>query len=197
LLERWDNRAAPESKGATLFEIWWAEYSGLRPPNRVPLPDEKRFAAIWSASDPLHTPRGLADPDRAVTAFIWSVAETTRRYGSWDVAWGDVHRVRRGSVDVPVGGCVSSMGCFRALQFTRDGDGELAASGGDGWILAVEFGETPRAVSILAYGESPRRDSPWFADQAEMFAKGELKSVAFTPADIDKQTVVRYRPGEK
>jgi acyl-homoserine-lactone acylase len=43
LLEHWDNTAAPDSKGAVLFEIWWADYSGLRPPNRTPLPDEKRL----------------------------------------------------------------------------------------------------------------------------------------------------------
>jgi acyl-homoserine-lactone acylase len=197
LLEHWNNTAAPESKGAVLFELWWADYSGLRPPNRTPLPDEKRFAKVWSVSDPLNTPRGLADPARAVTSFTWAVAETARRYKSWDVIWGDVHRVRRGNVDVPVGGCASSLGCFRALAFTRDADGKLAASGGDGWILAVEFDRTPRALSVLSYGESSRSDSPWFADQAEMFAKGQLKKVAFTAADVDRQAIVRYRPGEK
>jgi acyl-homoserine-lactone acylase len=197
LLEHWDNTAAPESKGAVLFELWWADYSGLRPPNRTILPDEKRFAKIWSATDPLNTPRGLADLDRAVASFDWAIAETARRYGSWDVAWGDVHRVRRGNVDVPVGGCASSLGCFRALAYTRDADGKLSASGGDGWILAVEFGDVPRALSVLAYGESPRPESPWFADQAEMFAKGQLKPVAFGAKDIDAQALVRYRPGEK
>src|SRR5215510_1217809 len=90
-----------------------------------------------------------------------------------------------------VGGCASSMGCFRALAFTREPDGKLAASGGDGWILAVEFGDVPRALSVLAYGESPRSTSPWFADQAEMFAKGQLKKVAFTAKDVDAQAVVR------
>lgn len=197
MLERWDNTAAPESKGATLFELWWADYSGLRPPNRTVLPDEKRFAKVWTSDDPLNTPRGLVDPARAVESFSWAVTETARRYGSWDVAWGDVHRVRRGNVDVPVGGCASSMGCFRALAFAREADGKLAASGGDGWVLAVEFGDVPRAVSVLAYGESPRRDSPWFADQAVMFAKGQVKKVAFTAADVEAQAVKRYRPGEK
>jgi acyl-homoserine-lactone acylase len=139
------------------------------------------FAKVWTADDPFNTPRGLADPDRAVASFNWAVTETARRYGSFDVAWGDVHRVRRGIVDVPVGGCASSLGCFRALAFSREPDGKLAANGGDGWILAVEFDDVPQALSILAYGESPRRDSPWFADQAEMFAKGQLKPVAFTP----------------
>jgi acyl-homoserine-lactone acylase len=197
LLERWDNTAGPESKGGALFELWWAHYSGIRPPDRTVLPDEKRFAKVWTTSDPLNTPRGLADPARAVESFTWAVAETARRYGSWDVAWGDIHRVRRGNVDVPVGGCASSLGCFRALAFTRDSDGKLSASGGDGWVLAVEFGDVPRAVSVLAYGESPSRASPWLADQAEMFAKGQFKKVAFTSADVEAQAVVRYRPGEK
>ena len=195
LLERWDNTAAPESKGAVLFELWWAHYSGIRPPERNVLPDEKRFAKVWSAADPLKTPSGLADPAQAFASFTWAVTETARRYGSWDVAWGDVHRMRRGSVDVPVGGCAAALGCFRALAFARDTDGKLAANGGDGWILAVEFADA--ALSVLAYGESPRRESPWFADQAEMFAKGELKKVAFTAADVDAQAVKRYRPGEK
>jgi acyl-homoserine-lactone acylase len=48
---------------------------------------------------------------------------------------------------------------------------------------------------VLAYGESPRPDSKWHADQAAMFARGELKTVAFTPQDVDAQAVERYRPG--
>jgi hypothetical protein len=61
----------------------------------------------------------------------------------------------------------------------------------------VEFGDVPRAYSVLAYGESNRPNSPWLADQAELFAKGELKKVAFTEAEVNAQSVVRYRPGEK
>jgi len=83
------------------------------------------------------------------------------------------------------------------LNFAREPDGKLAANGGDGWVLAVEFTDVPRAYSVLAYGESPRPESPWHAAQAELFARGELKRVAFTPADVDAAAVVRYRPGEK
>jgi acyl-homoserine-lactone acylase len=69
------------------------------------------------------------------------------------------------------------------------------ASGGDGWVLAVEFGDVPRAYSVLAYGQSARPESPWHADQAAMFARGELKRVAFTESDVMKGAVTRYRPG--
>lgn len=198
LLEKWDNTTSPESRGSTLFEIWWLEYSGFRPPERSTLlPDAQRFAKVWTKDDPYNTPRGLADPARAIEAFKWAVDETRRRHGSVDVAWGDVHRVRRGKVDVPVGGCGNELGCFRVLGYTRDRDGKLAASVGDGWILAVEFGDVPRAVSVLAYGESSLPTSRWFSDQAGIFAKGEVKKVAFTEKDVDAAAVLKFKPGEK
>src|SRR2546423_15527795 len=117
---------------------------------------------------PLATPRGLRDPKRAADAFAAAVVDVKRRYGAIDVAWGDVHRVRRGDVDVPVGGCSSDEGCFRVLTYRNDPDGKLEANGSDGWILAVEFGDEPRGYSVLAYGESPNPKSPYFADQAAM-----------------------------
>ena len=191
LIRRWNNTAAPASRGAMLFEIWFQRYSQGHQPVEI-------FAQPWTQEDPLRTPRGLADPDRAVEAFDWAVGETARRHGSWDVAWGDVHRVRRGAVDVPVGGCAGGLGCFRVLTFARDADGKLSANGGDGWVLAVEFGATmPRAYSVLAYGESQDPASPWHADQAAMFAAGQMKKVAFTARDVDAAAVTHYRPGEK
>jgi acyl-homoserine-lactone acylase len=189
LLDRWDHTAAPGSRGAALFELWWSRYAQGRPV-------AEQFATVWNEREPTKTPRGLADPARAVEALVWAAAEAKIRYGALDVTWGDIHRVRRGRVDVPVGGCSGALGCFRVLNFTRDAaDGKLVANSGDGWVLAVEFGDVPRAYSVLAYGQSPRPESPWHADQAEMFARGEMKKVAFSPRDVDTAAVVRYRPG--
>ena len=189
-LERWDNRVAPDSRGATLFEVWWQRYSQR-------LPDSLRYARRWTTTDPLRTPAGLADSARAVEAFGWAVTETARRHGAVDVTWGEVHRLRRGNVDVPLGGCTGALGCFRVIGYTRAEDGKLVATTGDGWVLAVEFTDTPRAYSVLAYGQSPRPESQYHADQAEMFARGEMKRVAFTPQDVEAQAVSRYRPGAR
>ena len=187
-LAKWDNTVAPASKGGVLFEIWWRRYvqgSAL----------DSMYAQPWTITAPASTPRGLRDPARAVAAFTWAVDETARRFGAADIAWGDVHRVRVGSVDVPVGGCNGDLGCFRVLWFRNEPDGKRAAQGGDGWILAVEFTDTPHAYSILAYGESDRADSPFHDDQAAMFARGELKKVDLTPRDVEAHTIRRYRPG--
>ena len=40
------------------------------------------------------------------------------KYETWDLAWGDVHRLRRGEVDLPVGGGPGGLGCFRVLWFS-------------------------------------------------------------------------------
>jgi acyl-homoserine-lactone acylase len=189
LLEKWNNTAAPESRGALLFEAWWQAYSRG-------LPDSLRFARTWTAADPVATPSGIRNPERAIASLAVAAREVASRWGSIDVAWGEVHRVRRGEVDVPVGGCSGALGCFRTLSFTEAEDGKRIASVGDAWVLAVEFADIPVAYSVLAYGQSPDPASPWHADQAALFARGELKRVAFTRADVDRQAVVRFRPGE-
>ena len=189
LIANWDKTVAPESRGGVLFEIWWRRYiDGARP--------DTMYAEPWSTDAPTATPRGIRFPERAVAAFSWAVSETVRRYGSVNVAWGDVHRARVGDVDVPVGGCHGDIGCFRVLWFKDAPDGKREVAGGDGWILAVEFGDEPRAVSVLAYGESRRADSPFHSDQTAMFARGEMKPVAWSDKEIEAQTVKRYRPGE-
>ena len=71
------------------------------------------------------------------------------------------------------------------------------ASNGDAWILAVEFSDPPRAYSVLAYGQSSKEDSPHHADQAELFARNQLKKVAFTEEEIRAQLVRTYRPGSE
>ena len=189
ILAKWDNAAGPTSRGAVLFEQWWRLYQqGMR--------GDSLFAEPWSMTSPAATPRGIKNPVVAARAFTQAVSEVTSRYADPGIAWGEVHRVRMGKVDVPVGGCSGSLGCFRVLNFADTPDGKRQAIGGDGWILAIEFGkEVPRAYSVLAYGESSRDDSPYHSDQAEMFAKGEMKRVAFTAADVDAQTVKRYNPG--
>lgn len=190
LLAQWDNTAAAESRGGVLFETWWNRYRDL-------MDGADLHAVEWSESEPVTTPRGLADVHRAVEAFEWAVPETARRFGSWDVAWGDVHRVRRGDVDVPVGGCGGALGCFRVLNFMTDDDGKRVVNGGDGWVIAIEFGDVPRAYSVLAYGQSPDPASPYHDDQAAMFAANRMKPVFWTEEDIARGTVLRYRPGQE
>jgi acyl-homoserine-lactone acylase len=197
LLEQWDNTVASETRGSTLFETWFERYlRSDEPGRRRPVDQAALFARPWSPAAPTTTPDGLADAPRAVRLFTWAMDETRRRFGSWDVTWGEAHRVRVGDVDLPANGCAGGDGCFRVFWFEDAPDGKRVVSGGDGWVLAVEFDKDgPRAYSVLAYGESNLPNSPHHTDQTAMFVNGQTKKVAFTEADIAAQLVTRYRPG--
>jgi acyl-homoserine-lactone acylase len=187
ILSRWDNTVAPSSRGGLLFETWWRRYSSLA--------RDSAYADRWRLSALTTTPRGLGKPNLAVDALLWAMTEMQTRHGSANIAWGDVHRVQRGNVDVPVGGCSGALGCFRVLAYEQRADGKRIANSGDGWVLAVEFGATgPRAYSILAYGQSADSTSPHFDDQAEMFAKGVFKPVWWRVRDVQRHTIREYRP---
>ena len=187
MLKSWDRSVAPQSRGGVLFEQWWREYTANA---------KQPFTTPWSIAEPITTPSGLANPAMAIASLTIAADSVRRRYGRLDVSWGEAHRVRLGGRDIPVGGCAADLGCFRVLSFRDEPDGKQAAAGGDGWILAVEFGDVPRAYSVLAYGQSNRVDSPLFADQADRFAQGDLKPVAFTRPDVLRTAVRRYRAGE-
>ena len=189
VLAHWDNTVAPDSRGSTLFDAWFRRYTALA--------KDSTFAIAWTPARLITTPRGIGKPALAVEALGWAIADTKRRYGASDVMWGEVHRVRRGTVDVPAGGCSGLLGCFRVLTYTQAADGKQVASGGDGWILGVEFTKAgPRAVSVLAYGQSSDPASPYHEDQAAMFARGATKVVRFSEADISRAAVREYRPGQ-
>ena len=190
VLGSWDRSASQDSRGGVLFKLWAQRY-------RFVADDAETFRVAWDPVRPTDTPVGIGAPETAVEALRWVVARLRSMGVALDVQWGEVHRVVRGSVDEPVSGCEPTLGCFRALSFERLEDGRLAANRGDAWVFAVEFGEIPRAYSVLAYGQSPREDSPHYDDQAALFARGELKRVAWTPADIAEAMIRRYRPGDE
>jgi acyl-homoserine-lactone acylase len=190
VLETWDRTAAADSRGGVLFEIWANRYTETTDTARF-------FREPWTPERPMATPQGIGSPAKAEAAFRWAAGFMDGRGWAWDMPWGDLHRVIRGDVDLPVAGCPPTLGCFRTLSYGPTDDGRLAANRGDGWVLAVEFGDIPRAYSVLAYGESNQEDSPYFSDQATMFARGGMKTVAFTTEDIQRTEVRRYRPGAR
>jgi acyl-homoserine-lactone acylase len=188
-LEAWDNTVRADSRGGVLFAEWFEQYARK-------MEDRELYSTPWSFDQPDTTPSGIADLDLAVKVFKEVIDTLKEKYGSWDLAWGEVHRLRHGDLDLPVGGGPGGLGCFRVLWFRDGEDGKRQIRGGDGWQLAVEFSDPPRAYSILAYGQSNNPESPHHTDQAEMFAKNEMKTVVYTEEDIKKDLKKKYHPGE-
>jgi acyl-homoserine-lactone acylase len=184
VLQTWDNTLEPASRGGVLFDLWWNEYS-----RSVPRP----FKTPLSAANPIGTPAGLFDVSKAVEALGRVVTGMTNAVGTLDIAWGDVHRVTRGTLDLPLGGSESTL---RNVWYTHASDGKEQATGGDTYVLAVEFAESPRAYSIMTYSQASDPRSPYFNDQLPLYANKRLKRAWFAAPDVDAHTKRRYRPGE-
>jgi acyl-homoserine-lactone acylase len=185
VLQAWDNTVARDSKGSVLFVNFWRKYArdNLRP-----------FAVAWDERKPASTPYGIGDRDRAVQALAAAADEVRQRYGSLGVPWGEVHRLRRGKLDVPVGGLTGEFGAFRIIGYEEQPDGKFVARGGDSYVLAVEFTTPPTAYSIMAYSQSDDPRSPHHTDQTELFAREEWKRAWFTEEDIARNLKRSYRP---
>jgi len=197
VIAAWDGTTDRESRGGVLFEHWWRLYSKALDGRADPL-GAADFAKPWNDKEPIATPRGLHDKAKALETFAKAVAEVKARDGVLDAKWGDVHRLRLADgTDLPVGGSTNGMGSFRILEYKDAPDGKRVTNSGDGWIFAVEFGDAPRAYSVVAYGESEYAKSPHMGDQAKLFANEEMKPVRFLEDDIKAHTAAAYHPGQE
>jgi penicillin amidase/acyl-homoserine-lactone acylase len=116
-------------------------------------------------------------------------------FGRIDAPWGEVNRLRRGTVDLPLGGAPDTL---RAVYTRRDEDGRRRGIAGDSFVLLVEWDRAGRVSSrsIHQYGSATAdARSPHYADQAPLFAGGELKPVYLDEADIRAHLEREYRPG--
>jgi acyl-homoserine-lactone acylase len=148
---------------------------------------------------PVDTPYGIANEAAARKALAQAAKSIESKHGRLDVAWGDVHRFRRGSLDEPLSGCASSsavcdFGEFRVVWHNEAEDGKRVAAGGDSYVFAVEFSSPPKAYSIMAFSQSSDPKSPHYADQSALFVRDEWKRAWFAEEDVAKNVQRSYRP---
>jgi len=128
-------------------------------------------------------------------AFVDAIGWLARTRGTLTPRWGDVNRLRRGPVDMPVDG---GPDLLRAVYGQRGDDGTFTGIAGDSYVLLVDWAPdgTPTLRSIHQYGAATSRpDSPHYSDQAPLFARGELKPVWFDEADIRAHAESVSSPG--
>jgi acyl-homoserine-lactone acylase len=133
----------------------------------------------------------------ALLARLEDAARTLRTHARLDAPWGEVHRLRRGAVDLPVGGGPDTL---HAVYARPAADGRLVGWAGDSYILQVEWDPLGRvrSRSIHQYGSATLDErSPHYADQAPLFARRELKPVWLDEAEIRAHLEREYRPGQE
>jgi acyl-homoserine-lactone acylase len=196
-LRAWDLRYSVSSVPTSLAVYWGQEMvraaSGAARKAEVPAVD--------------YITHNIGAQDR-LQALVRASAKLEADFGSWQTPWGEINRFQRASGDVKqvyddskpslpvpftsaVWGSLASFG-MSAPQKTK----RIYGDRGNSFVAVVEFGKKVRAKSILAGGNNANPASPHFADQAEMYSRGQFKDVLFYKEDIEKHLERKYRPGQ-
>jgi acyl-homoserine-lactone acylase len=184
-LRAWDRRGAVASEAAAWF-VLLAE--GLR--DRA----QRRDTTRWGRVAALEDARELLE----------------RRFGSWQLPLGELQRLQRRSertgegfsddrpsLPLPTANANVLGSIFTVGVESPEGLKRRYAVSGSAYVSVVEFGPRVRALSITPYGQSGDPTSPYYFDQAPLFARGEFKPAWFTMEEIEANLERRYRPGEE
>ncbi len=133
-----------------------------------------------------------------VEAVRQAMAELEEGFGRIDPTWGEVNRLRRGDVDLPLRG---GPDVLRAIYSTDNPkDGPLSAIAGDSLQYFIEWDPDGNVSLQSVYHFGANRidpDSPHYADQAELFAEEAFRSPPMTLEAALAEAVADYAPGER
>jgi acyl-homoserine-lactone acylase len=180
VLRAWDLRTDPDNRGAALMILTLHYlYEG--------------DADI----DPSRLVGGEVTRTELMDAFAQAVRTLMDKHGRLDVPWSQVNRLRRGDVDLGLGGGPEVL---HAVYGELGEDGRFKGFVGDSFVQLVAWdaeGQV-RSFSVHQYGSATLdANSPHYADQSPLFVKRQLKPVSFDEADIRTHLEREYRPGEE
>ncbi|TJY36945.1 acylase [Pontimicrobium aquaticum] len=203
LLKNWDFRVSKASVEMTLAQFYLNAY--YKSGNIPTMTGNKRITRLGRFDYMSKT----ATPEERLEVFQTALDKLVEDFGSWKTPWGEFNRFQRldGKINqefddsqpsIAVGMASGSWGAL-ASYGTRFGKNTKRQYGtsGNSFVAVVEFGDKVKAKSMLAGGQSGDPDSPHFDDQAQRYADGEFKDVAYYREDVEKRATKTYKPGEK
>jgi penicillin amidase/acyl-homoserine-lactone acylase len=206
---KYDKRYSEESHAARIV----AEVLAAELPDDSLLQEARRVLAAWDFRADMEnrsaalgiltaTPVVLAErrgeePVDSVESFTRAARTLKRHHGRVDPPWGQVNRMRRGALELPVGGGPDTL---RAMEsFVLESDGTYTANSGDCYLMFVEWDKRGRlrSESIHQFGSATLdRSSPHYADQMPLFAAERTKKLHLDEAELRRHLRREYRPGE-
>jgi acyl-homoserine-lactone acylase len=156
------------------------------------------------ATDVPYPPPPDAEIDRTVKLDALELLAAVTRdleaaFGTASVTYGDVHRIRRGAVDLPVGGGEWFVETLHLNSSDLvDGSAGYAWSGSSYLMLTELAPDRVRALSLKPWGQSDDPSSPHYADLTVEYANERFKELWFDRADVEaharSRTVLTYLP---
>jgi acyl-homoserine-lactone acylase len=133
---------------------------------------------------------------RPIDTLQAAIVTLKTHFGRLDPQWGEVNRIRRGTLNLPIDG---GPDIYRAVYGEPQTDGTLTGVAGDTLIMFVSWDKagSVHADSIHQFGAATSiPSSPHYADQVKMFVDMRTKPVRFTAADLAGHITADYRPGD-
>ena len=170
ILRAWDGKADVHDRGAALAALMTQPILFAR-----------------SNGDPAPTP---------IDSLQAAIRQLKTHFGRLDPEWGQVNRIRRGTVDLPIDGAADT---YRSVWGKVEKDGTTTADGGDTFVMFVTWDKAGRlrSESIHQFGSATLdAASPHYADQTPLFVAMKPKPVWFTEEQLKGHVKADYRPGD-
>jgi len=171
ILRNWNLEATTDSRGAAL--------------------------GILMAEPVIHARIVKETPPDPMDTLHEAITRLKTHFGRLDPEWGEVNRIIRGNVDLPVAG---GPDLLRAIYARKLDDGRLKAVGGDTFFMFVEWDRNGKVSSqnVHQFGSATSHtSSPHYADQTPLYAREKMRPELFTEAELKGHVREDYRPGER
>jgi penicillin amidase/acyl-homoserine-lactone acylase len=136
-------------------------------------------------------------PPQPIDSLREAIQTLKTHFGRLDPEWGEVNRLRRGTVNLAIDGGPDA---YRAVYGEKQPDGTLTAMAGDTLIIFVSWDKSGQLTSesIHQFGSATmNQSSPHYADQAPLFVAMKTKPVLFTQGQLAGHVEADYLPGER
>jgi acyl-homoserine-lactone acylase len=181
ILAKWDRQGETTSNGTLLF-LRFVQAAGANFQNIG------GYAVPADPRQPLTTPRGFADPAKAAALLDREAMRIEEEYDTLQVVWGDVIRLRRGSLDLPGNGLPGTLGAIRTINTGPFVNGKAEIQGGDTFYAVIEFSKTgpPTGEALLGYGNWSRVGSKHVDDQLALASQKKMRPIMRSRPLIEK-----------
>ncbi|MFI6025306.1 penicillin acylase family protein [Amycolatopsis magusensis] len=185
VLAAWDGTYRLDSRGAWLFEKFWANLPvpalGVGPVETAP------WKVGFDPADPVHTPNTLDTGRADVWLAFGNAVHALRKAGiPLDAPISAVQTVTRDGERIPVHGAPGSLGVLNVITPGVDAAGAPEVTWGSSFIQQVSFtgDEPPQVSTLMTYSQSADPTSPHHADQTKLFSAGQWVTGRFTEEQI-------------
>ena len=150
------------------------------------------------------------DDEQFLTGFKLTEQETVQaireaqqymltNFGKIEVRWGDVHRLRRGNVSLPLGSFADMLSPSYPKPHTYNGKVEFYPEYGDTYTMFVRYGQDGAEFveSLQPLGNSLDSLSKHYTDQMPLFIKQKMKYQTFDKEYWMHHSESIYRPSLK